>query len=140
MGLGPLFSQSTCNVQIEGITVFILSRKIGLFKEVIEVKKGDLWKGLSVLIVFGLSLTVIILLSLGGRTRAQQGQPEFDEEFMRMMHPVELARQFVTDDELPQQIAEFKWRLFKEYQKKGFTKDEAFQLVMSGGIPFSASK
>ena len=57
-----------------------------------------------------------------------------------MMHPVELARQFVTDDELPQEIAEFKWKLYTEYQKKGFTEDEAFQLVLSGGVPFSAAQ
>ncbi|MFQ6092107.1 MAG: hypothetical protein ACE5OR_05410, partial [bacterium] len=77
------------------------------------MRKRSLWKWLATLTAFGLGLAVVILLSVGGRIGAQQRQPEFNEELMRMMHPVELARQFVTDDSLPQQIAEFKWRLFK---------------------------
>ena len=92
------------------------------------------------LLTLVVGLTVVVLLLTQRESGAQYGQPEFDEDFMKMMHPVELARQFVKDGDLPEQIAAFKWRLFEEYQKKGFTKDEAFQLVLSGGVPFSASE
>ncbi|UCE19752.1 MAG: hypothetical protein JSV84_05270 [Gemmatimonadota bacterium] len=104
------------------------------------MERTTICKGFATLMVFAVGLTALVLLSVGNRTAAQPGQPDFDEEFMRMMHPVELARQFVTDDKLPQQIAEFKWKLYREYQAKGFTEEQAFQLVLSGGIPFSASQ
>ena len=104
------------------------------------MRGGVLSQGLTVLLVSGLGGLIVLLLSVGGRTGAQQGQPGFDEEFMRMMHPVELARQFVTDEKLTEQIAAFKWTLFQEYQKKGFTENQAFELVLSAGIPFSASE
>ena len=103
--------------------------------------KRNMWKGFAVLMFFftGVAL-VLLVLSVERRTGAQQDQAGFDEEFMRMMHPVELARQFVTDDKLPQQIAEFKWKLYREYQDKGFPEEKAFQLVLSGGVPFSSSQ
>ena len=85
-------------------------------------------------------MVVVSVLFVDRESGAQSDQSQFDEEFMKMMHPVELARQFVTDDDLPEQIAEFKWTLYNEYQKKGFNRDEAFQLILSGGIPFSASQ
>lgn len=95
-----------------------------------------------VVVLIGLALVFCIadLLSPERETLAQYEQPGFDEDFMKMMHPVELARTYVTDDDLPHQIADFKWKLFSEYQTMGFTKDEAFQLVLSGGGPFSAQK
>ena len=116
-----------------------LRQKI-LSKEVIFMKtRMRRWKVCG-LLTLGLVLAVVVLLLVQRETGAQYDQPQFDEEMMKMMHPVELARQFVKDGDLPQQIAEFKWKLFQEYQKKGFSKDEAFQLVLSGGIPFSGSQ
>ena len=109
-------------------------------KEVIGMRMRKKWGKMGAFLIVGLGLTVVVL-ALGQReSGAQYEQPRFDEEMMKMMHPVELARQFVKDDDLPEQIAEFKWKLFQEYQGKGFTKDEAFQLVLSGGVPFSASE
>ena len=104
------------------------------------MKRRDVWNGVATLIVICLGLAVVFVLSVQGRSGAQQNQPDYDEDFMKMMHPVELARRFVTDDKLPQQIATFKWKLYQEYQAKGFREDQALQLVMSGGIPFSASE
>lgn len=104
------------------------------------MEKRGVWKGFAALVFIFFGLAVMLLLSMESRTGAQQGQPGYDEEFMRMMHPVELARQFVTDDKLPHQIAEFKWKLYQEYQSEGFSEEQAFQLVMSGGVPFSAAQ
>ena len=97
-------------------------------------------KGCIALVVLALLTCAVLLLSSGKESQAQYERPDIDEDLMKMMHPVELARKYVTDDELPQQIAEFKWKLFNEYQKKGFSKDEAFQLVVTGSVPFSASQ
>ena len=95
-----------------------------------------------VVVFIGLVLVfcIAVLVSPERETLAQYEQPVFDEDFMKMMHPVELARTYVVDVDLPRQIADFRWKLFSEYQKKGFTKDESFQLVLSGGGLFLASK
>lgn len=95
------------------------------------MRRDILTRALLGLIAAALIVHLLVILSMGQRATAQP-MPEDRERWMQMMRttPLQILKAFLTDKELPRQLATFNRRLYDAYRKQGFSEEQALQLVI----------